>query len=838
MTMLASAVSASAALRPGDYPPMQWVEAAIPEQLPAMKYPEYANSLDRARAQLAAGRYRLAMQTLRLAKDIDPATRDLLLNEALFRTGRYTEALATLEAPGIASSAASKRLRALCLGEQGKRQAAIEMLKEAVAGGDDSVQTHAALGRLYESIGQLSSARDAYAWFFQEHWDSKCESVQSADELVAIADGLAGHAQLAGLYPKRRELHQLILGLYTRAYDQIDRRNADARVAAAEYLLAHGNSAEAGEEINAAIAINPSHIRAWELIARQCLSEKDTSDVERSLNALAQVNPELPARNLIEAEFRLMLLQPEEAEKALAPLLRDDPQNAEYLALSACAQAIYADPSRLEKCLAQIGRMMPESSLALTRAARTLIGMGQIGRAVPLLEKAVARTPSASEPRNLLAQAYMLTADTARARPFLEKAYDLDPFNLETTNYLRLLDVLANFKTLESDHFSVRCAPRDQFLAREVLQYMEGNYGRLCGNFAHEPPGRTMIELMPENEDFSVRASGRPWHATYAVTNGPVITIIAPLNDPHTIGNFDWADVLRHEFTHTITIHATDGRIPRWFTEGLAVSEQVRPLWNSRVQALANAVNNKRLLTLRNIDLAITGHGQPELGYSQGHWICRYITEKYGYGRIIGMLDAYRRGLNTDEVFRQVLGKSADDFDEEFSGWAGEQIRKLGMDRASQAAVAELKKRGEEQIKSQDYAGALKRFNEAVAICPVDPFLHQRLAGLYLQKSIQRPEKAVEHLRFLDAEQLKDNRYALRLAKLYDQLGERDSAIRAARRAVQVNAYDGKARTVLAELLGRAGLAKEAQRQREIAGELAGAAAPTAPSAPFAPTAP
>ena len=83
------------------------------------------------------------------------------------------------------------------------------------------------------------------------------------------------------------------------------------------------------------------------------------------------------------------------------------------------------------------------------------------------------------------------------------------------------LRMVAGFETHTTEHFAVRFnAATDPFLGDEVLSYMEGNYARICGNFVHEPGERTFIELMPENQDFSVRTSGRPWHATYAVTQG------------------------------------------------------------------------------------------------------------------------------------------------------------------------------------------------------------------------------------------------------------------------------------------------------------------------------
>ena len=39
-------------------------------------------------------------------------------------------------------------------------------------------------------------------------------------------------------------------------------------------------------------------------------------------------------------------------------------------------------------------------------------------------------------------------------------------------------------------------------------------------------------------------------------------------------GSFHWASTLWHEMSHVFTLTATDHRVPRWFTEGMAVHEE------------------------------------------------------------------------------------------------------------------------------------------------------------------------------------------------------------------------------------------------------------------------
>ena len=43
------------------------------------------------------------------------------------------------------------------------------------------------------------------------------------------------------------------------------------------------------------------------------------------------------------------------------------------------------------------------------------------------------------------------------------------------------------------------------------------------------------------------------------------------------VGLYDWLRVVRHEYTHTITLSRTNNRIPHWFTEACAVSQEPGP---------------------------------------------------------------------------------------------------------------------------------------------------------------------------------------------------------------------------------------------------------------------
>src|SRR5256885_12238355 len=98
----------------------------------------------------------------------------------------------------------------------------------------------------------------------------------------------------------------------------------------------------------------------------------------------------------------------------------------------------------------------------------------------------------------------------------------------------------------------------------------------------------------------------------------------------------------------------------------------------------------------------------------------------------------------------------------------------------------------------------------------MDALPHQRLAGLYLTKQINDPEKAIEHLKTLSDVELKDNRFAKRIARLYRDLDKLTEAQQFALTAVYTDPYDLDAHQLLAEVDEKAGNEAGAAREKKV----------------------
>src|SRR5213076_3093750 len=216
--------------------------------------------------------------------------------------------------------------------------------------------------------------------------------------------------------------------------------------------------------------------------------------------------------------------------------------------------ALRLEDDKAAATLKEVEKLDANNASAYYEVAEQLAAMRQYPRAAQHYKIAIERAPWWTAPRNGLGLLYTQSGDEDDARVTLDAAHTLDPFNLAATNYLRLLDDLAKFSRSESEHFVVFYdAQADPVIPEYFGEYLESIYKDVCGDFKCEPKVKTFIEVFPTHDAFSVRTSGSPWIGTVGASTGRVIALVSPRGGKQTLGTFNWSQVLRHEFTHTVT---------------------------------------------------------------------------------------------------------------------------------------------------------------------------------------------------------------------------------------------------------------------------------------------
>ncbi|MDB5297071.1 MAG: hypothetical protein JWO31_3054 [Phycisphaerales bacterium] len=806
-----------------DAAPVRWVDQAMTEDLPPLKFPAYFNDFDKAKAQVNAGRYKTALLTLRKIKEPKPdqlVTIALCKGRALFVTGRTEDAVRTLQETtkvpyeagevALATHPRVQLLRAEVLAETGRAADALAALHEHLAAYPDSWGGHYWAGEVCERLGDTDGAKAHYAFFTdapREIWGkwlakAKLPEFDDAEKVTWMGRGVDRWATLNQKYRNNTALPRQILNAFVRA-QEIDVAFWPARVAAGEYFMERDDKRQAMGEFAAALKANPQDVRTLRLVGQLSLAQFDFARCEAAIAALRKFDPGSITADLLEGRNLLHQRVPLDAESPIQRVLSLQPRNLEALGLLAATYALQLREDKADQILKQVDEVDVghDNAGAYLEVAEQLGAMRQYPRAAAKYKVAIERAPWWTAAWNGLGLLYTQSGDEVEAHATINAARELDPFNLETTNYQRLLSDMAGYKRIETPHFVlIYDAAQDPILGEYLPEYLESIHAAVSGEYKTEPPVKTFIEVFPTHAAFSVRTTGSPWIGTVGASTGRVITLVSPRKGGNTMGTFNWAQVLRHEYTHTVTLAATDNRIQHWMTEGLAVLEERTPIRWQWVPMLYGAVTKKELFTLDNLTWGFVRPKKPtdrSLAYAESWWLCRYVQETYGHEAILKMLALFKDAGRMEDVFPAVTGKPMPEFYKDFLAWCDGQVAGWGYDEASTKKYEQMRDQAEAAAKVGDSRKAITLWEKILFVRPVDALPHTRLAGLYIVT--KQYDKAVPHLEALHLVEESDNRYAKQIAVVAKRAGDWKTVAKYARQAVYVDPYDLRPHELLKE---------------------------------------
>jgi hypothetical protein len=190
------------------------------------------------------------------------------------------------------------------------------------------------------------------------------------------------------------------------------------------------------------------------------------------------------------------------------------------------------------------------------------------------------------------------------------------------------------------------------------------------------------VEVYPFHEDFAVRTMGLPGLGALGVTFGQYVAMDADDSDQRPPGSFHWASTMWHELSHVYVLSMTGHRVPRWFTEGLAVYEETaeHPDWGDRLNhGDIQAMKEKKLLPIAELDRGYIHPSYPSqviISYFQGGEVITFIVQKWGYDKVLDMIHGFADRKTTTEVIQEQLKISPEDFDKQFIPWLEAKYKK------------------------------------------------------------------------------------------------------------------------------------------------------------------
>ena len=487
-----------------------------------------------------------------------------------------------------------------------------------------------------------------------------------------------------------------------------------------------------------------------------------------------------------------------EADKAIAM----SPEALDALAVRATIDLMDDKPAR--EWLGQIERINPVYGQAYATAAHFFVLNRRYTEGIALYRKALDLSPRLWEARAQLGVNLMRLGEEDEARQQLEQCYSGGYKNAETVNSLRLLDSYKNFKTYKTATTILRLHKKEADLLYPYFQSeMERAIATYEKKYQLKLTAPVQVEVYPDHEDFAVRTMGMPGLGALGVTFGTVVAMDSPSG--RTPGSFHWASTMWHELSHVYVLTATKHRVPRWFTEGMAVYEETAaaPDWGDRLDPQAiNAIETKKLLPVAELDRGFirpTYPSQVIVSYFQAGRICSYISEKWGYNKLLDMMHGYAALKTTPEVIQENLGMSPEAFDTQFLAWLDKQTKNTVQH------FAEWKKSVKEvatDLKNKDYNEVIKEGSRIRDFYPdyvESDSVYEMLADAYQEK--QDKKNATLQLEKYSSIGGRNPRLIKRLAALEEEAGDKKKAAASLERLNYIYPVDEELHHRLGDLL-------------------------------------
>jgi len=734
---------------------------------------------DDAWTALRSGRYddaiRMARRELRGAPSAPAAQRALLT--ALTMVGDYETVLAEADRAdrpelGVLAGDAAREL--------GRLDVAAHRYRDALAG-SDSLTARLRLAELDWRRGDVAAALERFDGFIDTY--NRAAGRLLPRDLQAVGQALAylGRSRWELLQDAVRALNEA-----TRA----DPRDTEAELMLGQLFLAKSQGSEARTSFETVLARNPRHPAALVGMARLLQSAGEPGGVERAEEAL-EINPRYAPAHLFLAERHLEAEEYEGAAEAVDHALSANPVLLEGLTLAAAVAYLRGDSAAFVARERDVLRSNPQYA-GLYETLATVSARNRLYREAEQFARRATELDSLSWRGWALLGANRLRLGLiTEGRADLERAFAGDPYDVWTKNTLDLLDTLVRYDEQRSRRFLVVVDPSESALMGPlVARLAEQAYDRLADRYAFRPETPVRIEVYPDHADFSVRTVGLVGLGALGVSFGPVLAIDSP--SAREVGEFHWASTLWHEIAHTFHLGLTRHRVPRWFTEGLAVWEerQARPGWGNRLtpEFLA-AYHEGRLRAVSELNEGFVRPRFPMevmFSYELASLVCEYIADQHGPEALVALLHAYRDGLKSEAALRTVLGESGEALDDAFDEYVRQRFG---------TTIAALDAGDEDPPATSADA-------ERLAQRHANSFQRQVVAGRMLMEegSVGRALPYLERARALLPEYAGPGNAYAELARAYRRLGRLDRTGEALEALVARNAGDLDAWRALGDL--------------------------------------
>ena len=623
------------------------------------------SALFRGEELMLAGSYAAASEIFRQADGLDRIDGLIGASRALVMMGNYLEA-ENLVAEAIEGDAyADFPLLSTQLAEikrmTGQSRAALDILQQAIGGNaEPPVRSLVQYGSLLKFTGQQEQWRQVLDRVVQRY---NAGLVFSSEDvaMVALASWLLGNFHDAN-------------SLFDEA-TRANPNNLEAHTLWADLFLEKYNAADAERSYQDALDVNARYVPALVGIA-QVVGD------ERSLQRALAINPN--SVQALETYAQLLMIngREQEAEEYFDKVLELNPESLKTLSVLAASAALEERMDDFAVYQQRVEAFSSGNAEFLGHIADSFGNNYRFEEAVHYARASIEADPEYWQGHTLLGSNLIRLGEEEEGRQSLEIGFDNDPFNVMTSNMLKVFDTLETYATVESEHFKVHMSERDSLILWPYLEpLLEESWETLTAKYGFEPESKILIEVFENSADFAVRSVGLPdIGPLVGICFGKVITLISP--DTLTA---NWQEIVWHEFMHVITLQMTQNRMPRWLSEGISVWEERegRPYWGrSQGLDLIRAAQEQKLLPVGELNSGFSGarnNADLSFAYFQSYLVVDYIAQTYGFEKLVELIYQYGEIKGDADRFRSVFELDIDDFDAGFRGWIDQRVKEINV---------------------------------------------------------------------------------------------------------------------------------------------------------------
>jgi cellulose synthase operon protein C len=488
-----------------------------------------------------------------------------------------------------------------------------------------------------------------------------------------------------------------------------------ARVFMGDLFVSKANYQDSDQLYQEVLKQHPGHVAATLGAANIDIeSDRNFPDARKKALAILKVSPLcVPAHNMV-ARLDLLGEQPSDAVKRLlAHSLKIAPNDPEAITLLGAAYLVLDDEGRYGATKERALALNPLFASFFSDVAEHAARVHRYKKALSLNQEALKLNPEHWPALANLGIGYSRLGDDTNAKKKLEEAFYGDSFNVRTYNLLTFFydKVINEFDWVDVKPMRLRVHRTERkVLERYVPPLLTEAYGYLKKKYQFTPKTPLHVEIFPDKQLFSVRSTGLPRLGAHGICFGHVITSRSPSE-----GNYNWAEVLWHELSHVFHIQLSKSRVPRWFTEGLAVYESTegRPQWRREMDpTLLQYHREGRLRGVADFNLSFTQAKSFKdilVAYYHAYLVAEFAVERFGSAKMGNLLKGWGLKKTTEEVFQSVLGLSMVTFDTDFKTWLEKRLKPLAtnFEIHPQKYVPELKKWIEAAKKADASTGTL-----------------------------------------------------------------------------------------------------------------------------------